>query len=293
MLPAVRSARPCCGVRVRNTRYAAKTSHSCCSEKGIAVWASEMRRLLLRAASLALVLAALMLPPARGHASEIVSDVDIARARKSQSVITEQDIQRAQSGNRMPTEGELRAVPVPCPTPNIDRLPQPQEKKPLDLSAIARGYEGDRRSDRAGSGRRSRIAGFRELRVAAADADERLVEQAARAKATLVLRGFVNNSLPETVLRVQRLIGQRQVAFRRFTHRHSTGSRLPRRQALCWCARAAAQSKPCSSGQCFSTDAFVSTAGDVSLDYALEYIQRTTAPRFSREAAQFLKRMRD
>ena len=247
-----------------------------------------MRRLLLRAASLALVLAALMLPPARGHASEIVSDVDIARARKSQSVITEQDIQRAQSGNRMPTEGELRAVPVPS-TPNIDRLPQPQEKKPLDLSAIARGYEG------AGDGIGPVPAAGPGLLVFVSfsvpqQTLERLVEQAARAKATLVLRGFVNNSLPETVLRVQRLIGQRQVAFQidpqafdRFAIAKTPSFVL---------VREGAQSKPCSSGQCFSTDAFVSTAGDVSLDYALEYIQHT-APRFSREAAQFLKRMRD
>jgi len=118
---------------------------------------------------------------------------------------------------------------------------------------------------------------------------ELLVEQAARAKATLVLRGFVKGSLQDTVLRVQRLIGEREVgfqidpqAFDRFAIARTPSFVL---------VREGAQSKPCSSGQCFASDAFVSTAGDVSLDYALEYIQRT-APQYSREAAQFLKRIR-
>ena len=40
----------------------------------------------------------------------------------------------------------------------------------------------------------------------------RLLDQASRARATLVLRGFVNGSLRDTVERMQRLIGNRQVA---------------------------------------------------------------------------------
>ncbi|HYC49461.1 MAG TPA: type-F conjugative transfer system pilin assembly protein TrbC [Burkholderiales bacterium] len=85
------------------------------------------------------------------------------------------------------------------------------------------------------------------------------------------------------------MIGQREVAFQidpqafdRFAIAKTPSFVL---------VREGAQSKPCSSGQCFASDAFVSTAGDVSLDYALEYIQRT-APQYSREAAQFLKRIR-
>ena len=246
-----------------------------------------MRCLFLRAAWLAVVLVPLMLRPAPAQSREIVSDADIARARQSQPVITERDIQRAQKKNRMPTEAELRAVPVPS-TPAIDRLPQPQAKKPLDLAAIAKGYEGA--GDRIGQ---VPVPGPGLLVFVSFSVPqqtlERLVEQAARAKATLVLRGFVNGSLQDTVLRVQRLIGEREVAFQidpqafdRFTIAKTPSFVL---------VREGAQSKPCSSGQCFATDAFVSTAGDVSLDYALEHIQRT-APTFSREAAQFLKRIR-
>jgi conjugal transfer pilus assembly protein TrbC len=246
-----------------------------------------MRRLLLCAASLAVVLVALMPLPARAQSTEILSDADIARARQSQPVITEQDIQRAQRRNRMPTEGELRAVPVPS-TPNLDRLPQPQERKPLDLAAIARGYEGA--GDRIGqvSANGPGLLVFVSFSMPQQTL-ERLVEQAARAKATLVLRGFINNSLQETVLRVQRLIGQREVAFQIDPQAFDRFAIVKTPSFVV--VREGAQAKPCSSGQCFATDAFVSTAGDVSLDYALEYIQRT-APKFSREAAHFLKRIR-
>lgn len=245
-----------------------------------------MSRVFLRAGWLAAVCVVPMLRPALAQSAGTVSDADIARAKQSQPVITEQDIQRAQKRNRMPTEAELRAVPVPS-TPAIDRLPQPQAKKPLDLAAIAKGYEGGARAGQipvSGPGLLVFVSFSMPQKTL-----ELLVEQAARAKATLVLRGFANGSLQETVLRVQRLIGQREVAFEidpqafdRFAIARTPSFVL---------VREGAKAKPCSSGQCFASDAFVSTAGDVSLDYALEHIQRTT-PQYSREAPQFLKRIR-
>lgn len=217
-----------------------------------------------------------------------ITDADIERAKRSQPTITEQDIKRAQQKNRMPTEAELRAIPVPS-TPMIDRLPQPNTTKALNLEAIAKGYE---LSTDAAAHAQSLAFGpglFVFVSFSMPESTlERLVDQAARAKASLVLRGFVNGSLQETVLRVQRLIGQRDVAFQidpqafdRFAIAKTPSFVL---------VRGGATSTPCAAGQCFATDAFVSTAGDVSLDYALEHIQRT-APKFSREAAQFLKRL--
>lgn len=232
----------------------------------------------------------LSMRPSFAQTAGTVSDADIERAKRSQPVITEQDIKRAQKNNRMPTEAELRTVPVPS-TPNIDRLPQPLTTKPLDLEAIARGYEADadRIAQAQGLASGPGLLVFVSFSMPQPTL-ERLVDQAARAKASLVLRGFVNGSLKETVLRIQQLIGQRDVAFQidpqafdRFAIDKTPSFVL---------VRDGAQSKPCSSGQCFSTDAFVSTAGDVSVEYALEHIQRT-APKFSREAAQFLKRIRN
>mgnify|MGYP002682405862 CR=1 FL=1 len=70
----------------------------------------------------------------------LVSEADMARAAKSQPVITDQDIERAATKNRMPSEAELARVPVPA-TPKLDALPQPLAQRPIDLGAIAKGFE--------------------------------------------------------------------------------------------------------------------------------------------------------
>ena len=250
---------------------------------------SNVSRAFVQSTGLTALFLLLSIRPALAQTVGTISDADIERAKRSQPVITEQDIKRAQKNNRMPTEAELRAVPVPS-TPNIDRLPQPKTAKPPNLEAIARGYEaaGDRIAPAPSLASGPGLLVFVSFSMPQTTL-ERLVDQAAHAKASLVLRGFVNGSLQETVLRVQRLIGQRDVAFQidpqafdRFTIDKTPSFVL---------VRDGAEAKPCSTGQCFATDAFVRTAGDVSLDYALEHIQRTS-PRFSREAAQFLKRIR-
>ena len=251
---------------------------------------SSVTRAFVQGTGLTALVLLLSMRPALAQPADTVSDADIERAKRSQPVITEQDIKRAQAQNRMPSEAELRAVPVQS-TPNIDRLPQPQQSKALNLEAIARGYE-------AGSNRIAQAQGLVSgpgLLVFVSFSMpqptlERLVDQAARAKASLVMRGFVDGSLQETVLRVQRLIGKRDVAFQidpqafdRFGIDKTPSFVL---------VRDGAQSKPCASGQCFPSDAFVRTAGEVSVDYALEHIQRM-APNFAPDAAGFLKRIRN
>jgi conjugal transfer pilus assembly protein TrbC len=117
----------------------------------------------------------------------------------------------------------------------------------------------------------------------------RLVEQAERASATLVLRGLTETSLKQTVLRVQKLIGARQVAFQidpqafeRFGIVHTPTFVL---------VRQGVQARPCNDAQCMPAASFVSASGDVSLDYALEFIERS-APAFGNEAREFLRRLR-
>ena len=113
----------------------------------------------------------------------------------------------------------------------------------------------------------------------------RLVDQAARARATLVLRGLVDGSLQKTVLRAQALIGQRKVGFQidpQAFDRFSI-SATPTFVLL----RAGAVAAPCAAGTCFPASSFVAAAGDVSIDYALEYFRRA-APSFSRDAGVVL-----
>jgi len=221
--------------------------------------------------------------------AQSITDADIERAKQSQPIVTEQDIARARERNRMPTEAALRGVPVPS-TPRIDRLPQPRSATRPDLESIARGYQAANAAaspgDALGSG--PSLLVFVSFAMPQPTL-ERLVDQAARARASLILRGFVNGSLQETVLRVQRLIGQREVAvqidpqaFDRFSIANTPAFVL---------VRDGATATPCFAGQCFAANAFVRTAGDVSLDYALEFIDRS-APAFGPAAQAFLSRMK-
>ena len=227
--------------------------------------------------------------PALAQAPVTVTDADIARTQRSQAVISEQDMERARKKYPMPSEAELRRVPLPS-TPNIAALPQPSMTRPLDLEAISRGFEANAELIAQAQGM---VSGPGLLVFVSFTMPEptlkRLVDQAARAKATLVLRGFVDGSLRETVLRVQRLIGKKKVvfqidpqAFDRFAISQTPSFVL---------VRDGARTNSCASGQCFPSDAFVVTAGDVSLDYALENIQRG-APGFARGAAGFLNKLR-
>lgn len=222
-------------------------------------------------------------------AQSSVTDTDIERAQRSQPVITEHDMENARKKYRMPSDAELSSVPPPS-TPNIGALPQPKVTQPLDLEAIAKDFEAnaERIARTQGTISGPRLLVFVSFSMPDATL-KRLVNQAARARATLLLRGFVNGSLQETVLRAQRLIGKRNVAFQidpqafdRFAIGKTPSFVLVRNGAL---------ATDCASGQCFANDAFVVTAGDVSLDYALDHIQRF-APGFATSAASFVNRIR-
>jgi len=218
-----------------------------------------------------------------------ITDADLARARKHQPVITDADIERARRANRMPTEQELSRVPVPS-TPNIDALPKPKVNRPIDLEALAKGYEravGDslpQNGLNVGPG----LLIFVSFAMPEPTLS-RLVDQAARSGATLVLRGFVNGSLKETVGKVQQLIGGRKVSFQIDPQAFDRFSVTATPTFVL--VRDGARPSACAAGTCFAADAFVSVSGDVSVDYALEHFQRA-APAFNKDAATFLQRLK-
>lgn len=219
----------------------------------------------------------------------VVTDADIARAAKSQPAITNRDIDNATKKHRMPSDADLARVPVPS-APRIDALPRPSTQRPIDLGAVARGYEV---MGQTGTGTSPLGAGPSLLVFVSFSMPEptlgRLVDQAARAGAILVLRGLVDGSLQQTVLRAQRLIGQRQVGFQidpQAFDRFSV-STTPTFVLI----KDGVTPAPCDAGTCYPSTGFVSAAGDVSIDYALEFIKRS-APRFGREAGAFLSKMK-
>lgn len=251
--------------------------------------ATELHRSVL-AATLAAALVVAAAPAALAQPSQApVTEADIARAARSQPSISEKDVEAARRKYRMPTDEELSRVPVPS-TPRIDALPQPRTPQRIDLGAIARGFDDMGAPDPSRPGVATGPALLVFVSFSMPDAAlERLAEQAARSGATLVLRGLVEDSLPKTVTRVQRVIGQRKVgfqidpqAFDRFSITATPSFVLIKDRSV---------PTPCAAGTCFAADSYALAAGDVSIDYALRFIQRS-APKFSRDANHFLARIK-
>ena len=244
----------------------------------------------LRLSARALGLAAALLASAQALAQNppVITDADIERVRREQPAITEGDIDAARRKYSMPGDAELRYAPVP--TPNVEALPQPLSRTPIDLEALARGYasQADAMTQAQGLATGPGLLVFVSLSMPRPTL-QRLVGQAARAKASIVLRGFANGSLRDTVAQVQGLIGARQVAvqidplaFDRFAV-----TRVPTFVLV----RDGTRPVACASGSCAPADSFLRTSGDVSLDYALEHMRRS-APGFGPPADTFLKRIK-
>ena len=244
----------------------------------------------LRLSARALGLTAALLASAQALAQNppVITDADIERVRREQPAITEGDIDAARRKYSMPGDAELRYAPVPIP--NVEALPQPLSRTPIDLEALARGYasQADAMTQAQGLATGPGLLVFVSLSMPRPTL-QRLVGQAARAKASIVLRGFANGSLRDTVAQVQGLIGARQVAvqidplaFDRFAV-----TRVPTFVLV----RDGTRPVACASGSCAPADSFLRTSGDVSLDYALEHMRRSP-PGFGPAADTFLKRIK-
>lgn len=187
--------------------------------------------------------------------------------------VTDADIERARQRHRMPTEAELARVPVPA-APRIENLPQPVTRMPIDLEAISKGFDVQNGAQAAAmtSGKaKPKVLIFVSFAMPEATL-QRLVEQAARAGATLVLRGLVNGSIRDTVTRMQALIGSRRVAVQidpEAFDRHGI-TRTPTFVLV----MDGAGTEACPSRLCGSSAQFVKVAGDVTLDYAIRYLNR-------------------
>ena len=249
------------------------------------MWASDLR---LSARALGLTAALVASAQALAQNPPVITDADIERVRREQPAITEGDIDAARRKYSMPGDAELRYAPVP--TPNVEALPQPLSRTPIDLEALARGYASqiDAMTQAQGLVAGPGLLVFVSLSMPRPTL-QRLVDQAARAKASIVLRGFANGSLRDTVAQVQGLIGTRQVAVQidpQAFDRYAV-TRVPTFVLV----RDGTRPVACASGSCAPADSFLRTSGDVSLDYALEHMRRS-APGFGPPADTFLKRIK-
>jgi conjugal transfer pilus assembly protein TrbC len=116
----------------------------------------------------------------------------------------------------------------------------------------------------------------------------RLVDQAERAGAVLVLRGLKNQSMRQTVAAVSDLLGQRRAGWvidPEAFERHSVEA------APTFLLTMGEDAPPCSATTCTVPRPFVSVSGDVSLDYALEHMARRQ-PGAAAVAGPYLSRLR-
>lgn len=243
---------------------------------------------------LVLVMATLACGHTLSQPAPSVTEADLERARRSQPVITERDIEQARRKHTVPFE-EGAAQPRRPSTPQVDALPQPLTGAPLDLDAIAKGFEPIPQAPGLAAPAPTLLI-FISFSMPNPTLS-RLVDQASKAGATLVLRGLVDASMRATAARLQQLIGNRKVAvqldplaFDRYAIELTPSFVLTRAPAPAG-GPPHAPSPPCEAGRCPTVEQYARAAGDVSLDFALAHVART-APAFAKDAGVFLKRLR-
>lgn len=118
----------------------------------------------------------------------------------------------------------------------------------------------------------------------------RLAEQARKAGAALVLRGVVDNSLTRTAELAAHYV--KKYPGVQFQVDPSLFRRFAIIQVPTFVLAGDQQDSPSCGKQCATESDFVSVAGDVTLDYALEYMSRQRDGRLAQAAATRLKKIR-
>lgn len=218
------------------------------------------------------VLSSILLPIgptlAQTDATEAVTEAELA-----------QRIKRAvDMADRAVEQGRAPAAP------NIDRLPRPaMSSSNVDIEAMAKRLDtAGRRPSLMKAAGPSQLA-FISFSLPKASL-ERMVADAERYGATLVLRGLVGGSLKKTASAAHVLIGSRKVswlidpqAFKRFGIVSVPSYVLVRANVL---------PHACVLHECFDDGDFAKVSGDVSASYALDKIAGLSAG-FEKDAASF------
>ena len=220
--------------------------------------------------------------------AQTVTKEDLDRARAQMPRITQQDIDRAARTHRMPTPEELGRVPLPSVRPGALPVPSPSAQTP-DLAAMARGFR--EQVDQSVTDSPLKLGPGLLVFVSFSLPEptlQRLIDQAARVRATLILRGLIDGSMQTTALRVRELIGQRKVGFQIDP---PLFDRYGITVAPTFVVVSGTDAEACQGTACGKTDKFAAVSGDVSVDYALEYVVKQS-PAMRPAATKLLARYR-
>lgn len=204
------------------------------------------------------------------------TDADLAKARQ----------RAADVFSKIPEAGAVQRQAQSKPVmPKIEALPKPAIPAP-DIAAIAEQYK--TLGQRAGVSGKSPndLMVFVSLSMPKA-ALERIIGQAEKTGATLVFRGLKNDSMKEMATEVAKLVGKRHVgsvihppAFQQFSVKQVPALVMAKAEA----------SNVLQDG-CAQADTFVKVTGDVTIQYALEYIERHS-PEWAPQAQGYLKKLK-
>ena len=235
------------------------------------------RHLLSLVLPLALLLMVFLPGQGNSYAAErgnpLPEDEEIARAqarvREAMRAVPESTVAREQFGQAMP---------------NTERLPKPGAKAP-DIESIARKFKYIKNpSTAAGAGQPDLLifVSFSMPREALV----RTIEQAERAGGTLVFRGLKGDSMRRMGEEVRALIGDRNVsvaihppAFQQFTIRQVPAVVI-----------ANAKAGSVMEDGCSKPETFAKVTGDVTLNFALDYIERKS-PEWAMAARSYRTRL--
>ena len=194
------------------------------------------------------------------------------------------DIDRALKANPFPSTDRIGSQPIPRP-PRMD-----PQRGGIDIETLALGKVHIPNGASTVGSTATPLRIFITLDMPRASL-QLLTDQAARTGAVLVLRGLKSQSMRETLEAVRGLIGERNVAwaidpeaFTRFAVRHAPTFVLTVHD------NGIGAPAGCTTG-CLAPTSFVSVAGDVSLDYALEAILRRK-PEVASRATRILNQLR-
>ncbi len=216
----------------------------------------------------------------------------------AQGIFLEKD-----ESNRLPTQGEIdlarqktqealnRLPDAPVirqqfggVTPRVEAMPRPATPAP-DIASIAEKFKSLGRGLASQKGAAPDLMVFVSLSMPR-EALARIIDQSERSGATLVFRGLKGDSMTRMGEEMSALIGNRAVsaaihppAFQQFTI-----TRVP----VVVIARPEAGSVM--EDGCSKPDTFIKVTGDVTLDYALDYIERKS-PDWAAIARSFRARL--
>lgn len=223
-------------------------------------------------------------------AAESISDSEIARIVRELPTVDDATLREAArsigSPPGVPSSGDRRVH-----TFRFEALPKPAASGETDLGKATKGVGADGSSV---SSMRRAISSEPALLVFVSfsmpDASLRsLVSQAERARATLILRGPFKSSFKETVVAIQKLIGGRKVSFQLHPEAFDRfGVVTVPTFVLTSNAEA---NRTCKEEACGNQADFVRVTGDVTIEYALEFMLRN-ATSMRNELGAIVERMR-